>query len=120
MLRIDIRDLRQGPVRTEGQIPAADPLFGGLSVPLVGPLVVSGVLETTSGGDFLWRGRFAGQIQGTCRRCLRELVLEVEESVEALFADMGAHVEPGAAEAAAYHAYAAHPTRAQPVRAAAG
>ncbi|MFN0038064.1 MAG: pyridoxal-phosphate-dependent aminotransferase family protein [Burkholderiales bacterium] len=52
--------------------------------------------------------------------CKMENVMLALCALEALFADMGAHVEPGAAEAAAYHAYAAQPTRAKPVRAAAG
>ena len=43
--------------------------------------------------------------------CKMENVMLALCALEALFADMGADVELGAAEAAAYHAYAAHPTR---------
>jgi len=32
-------------------------------------------------------------------------------ALESVFVDMGAKIEVGAAEAAAYHAYAAHPIR---------
>jgi len=85
MLRVDTRNLRQGPVRTEGEIPATDPLFEGLDLSLVGPLRVTGLLEPTARGGFLWHGQFGGQARSTCRRCLVDLVLSVDESVEALF-----------------------------------
>lgn len=49
--------------------------------------------------------------------CKMENVMLAICALEALFADMGAAVEPGAAEAAAYHAYAAHPLRASAARA---
>lgn len=85
MLRVDVRELRHGPVETTGSIPAADPLFEGLDVALAAPLEVSGSLETTGRGDFFWRGRLAGATNATCRRCLTEFVLPVQVPVEALF-----------------------------------
>lgn len=85
MLRVDIRDLRRGPVETVGAVAPTDPLFEGIDVPLAGPLQVTGVLETTGRGDYFWKGRFEGRINGECRRCLREFVLPVEASVDALF-----------------------------------
>jgi hypothetical protein len=47
--------------------------------------------------------------------CMMENVMLALCALEAVFADMGAEVELGAAEAAAYHAYAAHPTRVRAV-----
>jgi alanine-glyoxylate transaminase / serine-glyoxylate transaminase / serine-pyruvate transaminase len=49
--------------------------------------------------------------------CKMENVMLALCALEAVFADMGAQVELGAAEAAAYHAYAAHPSRITPARA---
>jgi alanine-glyoxylate transaminase/serine-glyoxylate transaminase/serine-pyruvate transaminase len=49
--------------------------------------------------------------------CKMENVMLSLCALETVFTDLGVKVEFGAAEAAAYHAYAAHPTRAQPVRA---
>jgi alanine-glyoxylate transaminase / serine-glyoxylate transaminase / serine-pyruvate transaminase len=49
--------------------------------------------------------------------CKMENVMLALCALEAVFADMGAEVELGAAEAAAYHAYAAHPSRVPPARA---
>jgi alanine-glyoxylate transaminase/serine-glyoxylate transaminase/serine-pyruvate transaminase len=49
--------------------------------------------------------------------CKMENVMLALCALEALFADMGAEIELGKAEAAAYHVYAAHPSRATTVRA---
>jgi alanine-glyoxylate transaminase/serine-glyoxylate transaminase/serine-pyruvate transaminase len=49
--------------------------------------------------------------------CKMENVMLALCALEAVFADMGAQIELGKAEAAAYHAYAAHPSRAPTVRA---
>jgi nucleoside diphosphate kinase/uncharacterized metal-binding protein YceD (DUF177 family) len=85
MLRVDVRELRRGPVETVGALSPTDPLLEGLDISLVEPLQVSGVLETTGRGDFVWKGRFDGLTNVTCRRCLREFVQPVEASVDALF-----------------------------------
>lgn len=51
--------------------------------------------------------------------CKMENVMLCLCALESLFDDMGAKIEIGMAEAAAYHAYAAHPSRPRSVRAAA-
>ena len=51
--------------------------------------------------------------------CKMENVMLCLCALESLFDDMGAKIEIGMAEAAAYHAYAAHPSRPKSVRAAA-
>ena len=49
--------------------------------------------------------------------CKMENVMLCLCALESLFDDMGAKIEIGMAEAAAYHAYAAHPSRPRSVRA---
>ena len=49
--------------------------------------------------------------------CKMENVMLCLCALESLFDDMGAKIEIGMAEAAAYHAYAAHPSRSKNVRA---
>ena len=83
MLRVDIRDLQRGPVRTEGQLPPDDPTFEGLGLDLVGPVVVHGQLQATSEGEYLWRGDLHGVVRGECRRCLTEVLDEVDVAVDA-------------------------------------
>lgn len=85
MLRIDARELKRGPVPTEGSLAPADPLFHGLDVVLAEPLQVDGVLEATGRGDFFWRGSLAGRVRTVCRRCLTEMTVPVVAAVEALF-----------------------------------
>jgi uncharacterized protein len=85
MLRVDVRELRRGPVETVGAIPPGDPLFEGLGIPLVEPLRVTGVLEATGRGDYRWRGKFEGTAHATCRRCLREFDMPVSAEVDAIY-----------------------------------
>jgi DUF177 domain-containing protein len=85
MLRVDLRELRKGPVETVGQIPARDPLFEGLELHLAEPLRVTGLLEPSGRDDFLWRGQFEGQVMLTCRRCLQEFTRPFDSRVEVLF-----------------------------------
>jgi uncharacterized metal-binding protein YceD (DUF177 family) len=73
MLRVDIRDLQRGPVRTDGELPPDDPAFEGLGLELVGPVKVRGQLQTTGEGEYLWRGDLHGAVRGECRRCLTEV-----------------------------------------------
>jgi uncharacterized protein len=83
MLRVDIRDLQRGPVRTVGELQPDDPAFDGLGLDLVGPLSVSGQLQSTGQGEYLWRGGFRGVLQTECRRCLADLRTDLDINVEA-------------------------------------
>ncbi|HEX7023190.1 MAG TPA: DUF177 domain-containing protein [Gemmatimonadales bacterium] len=85
MLQVDVRELRHGPVATEGELQAGDPLFEGLEVPLDGPLTVTGVLESAGHSGFFWHGRLEGRVRSTCRRCLTEFVTPVAEPIEVVF-----------------------------------
>jgi uncharacterized protein len=83
MLRVDIRDLQRGPVRTVGELRPDDPAFEGLDLNLVGPVSVTGQLQTTGDGEYLWRGSLHGAMQGECRRCLSDVRTEVDIDVDA-------------------------------------
>jgi uncharacterized protein len=83
MLRVDIRDLLRGPVRTNGQLGADDPVFEGLDLDLVGPVSVDGQLQATGEGEYLWRGNIHAVVRGECRRCLTEVLEEAHVEVDA-------------------------------------
>jgi uncharacterized protein len=83
MLRVDIRDLQRGPVRTEGQLEPDDPAFEGLELGLIGPVRVHGQLQLTGDGEYLWRGRIESVVRGECRRCLTDVVDELDIEVDA-------------------------------------
>ena len=83
MLRVDIRDLQRGPVRTVGEFPPGDPAFEGLGLDLVGPVQVKGQLQVTGDGEYLWRGQIHATVRGECRRCLTPVLSEVDVGVDA-------------------------------------
>ena len=83
MLRVDIRELQRGPVRTVGALGADDPVFEGLGLDLTGPVWVQGLLQATREGEYLWRGSLRGEVRGECRRCLTEVRSTVEVEVAA-------------------------------------
>ncbi len=83
MLRVDIRELQRGPVKTVAEIPAGDPTFEGLGLDLMGPVTVKGQLQTTGHDEYLWRGELHGVIRGECRRCLTQVIDEVDVEVSA-------------------------------------
>jgi uncharacterized protein len=83
MLRVDIRDLQRGPVPTVGELQPDDPAFEGLDLNLIGPVSVTGQLQATGQGEYLWRGRFQGALHGECRRCLADVRAELSIDVPA-------------------------------------
>jgi uncharacterized protein len=83
MLRVDIRDLQRGPVRTDGQLDPEDPAFEGLGLTLAAPVTVEGQLQATGDGEYLWRGHVHGVVTGECRRCLTDVRDELDIDVDA-------------------------------------
>jgi uncharacterized protein len=83
MLRVDIRDLQRGPVKTVGELGPSDPAFYGLGLELDGPVEVKGQLQATGQGEYLWRGQIHGRLRGECRRCLTEVLDPVDVEVDA-------------------------------------
>ena len=70
MLRVDIRDLDRGPVETDARLEPTDPLLEGLGLTLVEPVEITGRLQSTADGEYLWRGNIRTTVATECRRCL--------------------------------------------------
>lgn len=83
MLRVDIREIQRGPVRTSAELQPGDSTFDGLGLDLVGPVTVRGQLQATGAGEYLWRGRLHGRVRAECRRCLAEVIDELGVEVDA-------------------------------------
>jgi uncharacterized protein len=95
MLQADLKDLRRGPVDTNGELPPDDPTFEGLTLDLAGPVRVRGRLQASGSDDFFWHATVSGHVRSECRRCLKELVLPVQASVDVVFsADPDAADDP--------------------------
>lgn len=112
MLRVDLRELRHGPVDVQAQVAPGDPLLDGLKIDLVGPLEVGGRLQATGTGDYFWQARLRGAARSECRRCLAPVPIVIAQDVGLLFsgdpdtqedpdvypiADSAAHLELGQA-----------------------
>jgi uncharacterized protein len=81
MLLVDIRDLNKGAVETTGRIERDDPLFEGLGLELDAPVQVRGRLSRAGDDAFLWQAKLQGNTQGTCRRCLTEVAVPFDLSL---------------------------------------
>ena len=70
-------------MRTVGELPPDDPTFAGLELDLAGPVQVKGQLQVTGDGEYLWRGQIHALLRGECRRCLTDVLDEVDVEVDA-------------------------------------
>jgi len=101
MLRIDIRDLDRGPVETDARFEPTDPLFEGLGLELAAPVEVTGRLQATADGEYLWRGQIGTSVAAQCRRCLTAVVQPIEAGADVLFSS-----DPDAADDPSVYALA--------------
>lgn len=72
MLRIDVRDLQRGPVRTDVEVPPDHEALRGLEGTFDEPIRLQGTLSVTAHASYVWHGIVAGRMIGACRRCLVE------------------------------------------------
>lgn len=95
MLQVDLRDIRRGPVVTDAEVPAEDPMLEGLALQLVTPVSVTGRVQATDEGEYLWRGTIAVRVASECRRCLKPVEQDVSVDADVLFsADPDAADDP--------------------------
>jgi DUF177 domain-containing protein len=87
MLQYDLRELARGPVETQAEVAAEDPLFAGLDIALAGPVRVGGRLQATGEGRFYWHGTLHTVVAAECRRCLTPVSVPVAADIGALFAE---------------------------------
>jgi uncharacterized protein len=84
MLRVDLRELRKGPIETGGRLDADDPALAGLGHAFEGPVDVEGRLQE-AGADYLWRGTIRATALHECRRCLAPVRQQIDAPVDVLF-----------------------------------
>jgi uncharacterized protein len=85
MLRVDLRELAQGPVETSGELTQDDPALEGLDINLRQPIKVRGRLQGIGEGRYYWQGTAQTVVQGECRRCLTPVETPVNLEIGALF-----------------------------------
>jgi uncharacterized protein len=86
MLRVDLRELAQGPVETSGELTQDDPALEALDISLRQPIKVRGRLQGIGEGRYYWQGTAQTVVQGECRRCLKPVETPVNLEIGALFA----------------------------------
>ncbi|MGQ0538466.1 MAG: YceD family protein [Gemmatimonadaceae bacterium] len=89
MLSFDLRALEAKAVQVAGRLAARDPIWTEDDTRPVDAVDVTGRLSTAGSGRFYFSGRMAGGVVAQCRRCLREVTLDVEEDLHLLFAEAG-------------------------------
>ncbi|MDZ4673893.1 MAG: DUF177 domain-containing protein [Gemmatimonadota bacterium] len=79
-------------------MPVEAPALQGLGIELAGAVLVSGTLHgAPERMTFHWSGRIQTQVRGLCRRCLAEVVSDLDSSVAAVFTpDPDLADDPGA------------------------
>jgi len=97
MLRIDLGALRHGPIDMVQEVPTGDPAFEHLEFELCEPVQLTGRLMEAGTGSYYWHGRLQTAVRAACRRCLDEVDVRIDQSVDVLFTE-----EPGAEDPAAY------------------
>lgn len=85
MLQVDLRELTHGPVDTQAEVAAEDPMFAGLEIALRGPVRVRGRLQATGEGRYYWHAAVAARVGAECRRCLVPVEVPVTADIGALF-----------------------------------
>ncbi len=85
MLRVDLRELAQGPVETSGELAQDDPAIEGTDLTLREPVRVGGRLQAIGDGRFYWHGTARMVVRGECRRCLTPADTPVNLDIGALF-----------------------------------
>jgi len=87
MLNLSLATVSRGEVRVEGEISPDDSLFEGIEVALHEPLRLE--MEARSVGEgVLVRGRMRTVLELECRRCVKSVVLPVDETVDMLFEEL--------------------------------
>lgn len=95
MLRVDLGELRVGPVEIDGQLAADDSALAG-AVPgltILAPVQAKGRLSTAGEGRFYWRAKLSTAVRADCRRCLAPVDVPVEASLAIVFGYEGETVE---------------------------
>jgi uncharacterized protein len=87
MLSFDLRTLESTAARVEAVLPADDPVWEeGDALPVSG-VSVSGRLSAAGAGKFYFSGRISGMAATSCRRCLEDLQVAVDQELHLLLVD---------------------------------
>ena len=90
MLSFDIRSLETKAVQVDGSVGPEDPIWEKGDARPAEPIHLKGRLSSASEGRFYFSGRMEGGIELSCRLCLEQVDVDVDEEVHFLLAAVGA------------------------------
>lgn len=89
MLSFDIRSLEWQAAHVDGQLAPDDAVWEDGDVRPTGPVRVEGRLSAAGASRFYFSGRFRGETEMDCRRCLKDVRVPVEEDAHFIFSSEG-------------------------------
>ncbi len=89
MLSFDIRTLHEAAQAVDGALAPDDPIWEAGDPRPAEPIRVTGRLSAAGVGRFYFSGRMEGATPGECRRCLTDVVSEVDADLHLIFAEQG-------------------------------
>lgn len=92
MLNLSLNEVARGDVVVRGEIAPDDPVWEGDRLRLREPVRVDLVARSVGEG-VLVRGQLRARLEMECRRCLKEVSTEVDETVDLLFEPLAAEEE---------------------------
>jgi uncharacterized protein len=84
MLNLSLTAVSRGEVRVRGEIATDDPVWNDTGVVLAEPLEVD-LAATSVGEGVLARGRMRTKLDRSCRRCLIDVPVAVDDTVDLLY-----------------------------------
>jgi uncharacterized protein len=90
MLSFDLRSLESKAVQVDGSLQPDDPIWEEGDATPAEPIRVTGRLSTAGEGRFYFSGRIEARTEMSCRLCLEEVDVDVDEEVHFLMAETGA------------------------------
>jgi uncharacterized protein len=90
MLSFDLRSLETKAVQVDGSLQPDDPIWEESDAKPAEPIRVTGRLSTAGEGRFYFSGRVQARTEMSCRLCLEDVDVEVDEEVHFLMAETGA------------------------------
>ena len=86
MLTIDLARLeREERLQVDAAVPPDAPLWEGAEFELAEPLRVKATVSLAGSGEVVARGRIQGTVRQECRRCLEEVLTELDEELTLVF-----------------------------------
>ena len=92
MLSFDIRSLESQAAHVDGRLAPDDPVWENGDVRPSEPIKVEGRLSAAGASRFYFSGRIHGKTEMPCRRCLKEVEVQVAEDAHFIFSSEGEDV----------------------------